>query len=82
MLLCPNQYMARTGENMQKSQEWKQQKGIFYAINKQRKRTYRRVDDGPWVAAEMLNKEDLVTADQVGWDRIEDGWFAVYSLPA
>jgi len=81
VLRCLNRHLVRTGGNMRKSQEWKQQKGVFYAVNKQRKRTYRRVDDGPWADAEMLDKEALVTAEQVGWDRIEGGWFAVYSLP-
>ncbi|GAC1396725.1 MAG: hypothetical protein NVSMB65_15880 [Chloroflexota bacterium] len=63
---------------MKKTQEWKQQKGTFYAVNKQRKLTYRRVDDGAWQPAEELTREAVAAAEQVGWDRIDGGWFAVY----
>ena len=63
---------------MKRTQQWQEEQGTFYAVNKQRKLTYRRVDQGAWQQAEMLSKEARAAAQQVGWDRIEGGWFAVY----
>ncbi len=63
---------------MKKLQEWKQEQGTYYAINKQRKQTYRRVNDGPWESVEPLSAEQRSGLTQVGWDRVEEGWFSVF----
>jgi hypothetical protein len=65
---------------MKREQGWKQEQGTFYAVNKQRKRAYRRLGQGTWEPVEPLSKEAVAAAEEVGWDRIEDGWFSVYRL--
>jgi hypothetical protein len=65
-----------------KDQQWRTEKGTYYASNRSRKLAYRRVNDGPWQPTELLGKDALAEAEMVGWDRIEAIWFTVYRLPA